>query len=332
MANLVGVEVGPLDSPLVRKSDGTIIYVDHVATSELRQKYTKHGDVDVDKIVPVDVVWGDGALPDLVGRQFADYVIASHVAEHVPDLVTWLQEIQAVLKPRGQLRVVLPDKRVSFDYLREETRVVDLLDAYVNRARKPRTRQLLDCALHVVSGWDSVKAYTGELQPSDIVRAHTCETALAIARDALQNDKYVDVHCWVFTPRSFAEVMKTLVDYNLIGLSCAGFVDSPYESFEFSVFLQSCDDKAASITSWDRMQQSARLDLPGSGAEMSRQRLAQTATDFAQELNRLRGEVAVLTQEKHTILNSTTWRTAAPLRLAGRTIPVAVRRWLRELL
>ncbi len=333
LANLTGIEIGPLDSPIVRKSDGNIVYVDHVSTEGLRAKYAKYtAHVDMDSIVPIDVVWGDAALPDLVGRQTADYVIASHVAEHVPDLITWLQEMQAVLKPSGQLRLVLPDKRVSFDCLREETRIVDLLDAYVHRARKPRTRQLLDCALYVAAGLDAAKVYTGELQMSDVVRAHTCESALAIARDALQNDKYVDVHCWVFTPRSFAELMRILVDYNLTCLSCAGFSDSEFDSFEFCVFLQPSDDKAASLASWQHMWQTACPDLPGSAAEASRQRESQARHELEQELDRLGSQLTMLAQERQIILNSTLWRVTAPLRLAGRAIPEPVRRWLHELL
>jgi predicted SAM-dependent methyltransferase len=35
-------------------------------------------------------------------------VIASHVIEHTPDLVTWLAEIRAILQPNGTLRLAIP--------------------------------------------------------------------------------------------------------------------------------------------------------------------------------------------------------------------------------
>ena len=223
LARMSGIEIGPLDSPLVRKQDGEITYVDHESTEGILAKYAKYPDFELDKIVPVDVVWGADPLPHLLGKQTADYVLASHVAEHVPDLISWLQEIQAVLtRPAGQLRLILPDKRASLDCLRQETDIVDLLDAYLNRARKPRTRQLLDCALNVAHDWVAHRQLlNNDLGPSQDQRVHTLETALAIASDALEYDKYVDVHCWVFTPRSFARLMETLVKHDFIHVRCA---------------------------------------------------------------------------------------------------------------
>ena len=333
LANFTGIEVGPLDRPIVRRSDGRIIYVDRATTTELREKYANQANVDIENIVPTDVVWGDAALPDQVGRQSADYVIASHVAEHVPDLITWLQEMQATLKPHGQLRLVLPDKRVSSDYLREETRLVDFLDAYIHRARNPRARQILDYALYAAKNIDFMAVYRGELRPSDVIRMHTWDSALTLARDALQNDRHVDLHCWVFTPRSFAELMATLVGHDLLRLGCAGFIDSSFDLFEFYVFLRQYDDKTSAVASWRHMQQTANVDLPGSAAEATRQREAQNARDaehLAAELERKRCEVERLAQEKQIILNSTIWRATAPLRLAGRSIPETVRRWLHE--
>ncbi len=53
----------------------------------------------------------------------ADLLVASHVIEHVPDLITWLREIASVLKPTGQARLAIPDRRYTFDLLRVETQL-----------------------------------------------------------------------------------------------------------------------------------------------------------------------------------------------------------------
>jgi len=81
-----GVEIGALDRPLVSTSEGKAFYVDHAATRQLREKYRADANVSVEHIVDVDAIWGAQTLRDCVGRdKLFNYVVASHVVEHVPD-------------------------------------------------------------------------------------------------------------------------------------------------------------------------------------------------------------------------------------------------------
>lgn len=53
------------------------------------------------------------------------------------------------------------------------------------------------------------------------------EEALDWVRPALSDPShYVDVHCWVFTPRHLAELMIPLARNNVLDLACAGFEDT----------------------------------------------------------------------------------------------------------
>ncbi|MEX3900116.1 methyltransferase domain-containing protein [Paraburkholderia sp. BR10954] len=47
-----------------------------------------------------------------------DYVIASHVIEHVLDLVGWVHSLLAALKHAGRIVLAVPDRRYTFDYVR----------------------------------------------------------------------------------------------------------------------------------------------------------------------------------------------------------------------
>ena len=81
-----GLELGPLINPVVRREMGDIRYIDHVDTDALRARYATHVGFDVDAIVPIDYVT-HGSIYDTVGPDIPfDYVIASHVIEHVPDV------------------------------------------------------------------------------------------------------------------------------------------------------------------------------------------------------------------------------------------------------
>ena len=86
---MTGVEIGPLANPIVSRDDGRIIYVDHQNAEGLRQKYANNPDVAVMDIVDVDAIWGSNTLQEAIGPGVAvDYVVASHVVEHVPDLIS----------------------------------------------------------------------------------------------------------------------------------------------------------------------------------------------------------------------------------------------------
>lgn len=259
----VGVEIGPLCWPLVRRSDGgSIIYVDHADTPHLQQKYQNDPHVDVNEIVDVDAVWGRNSLHQAIGGRYVDYVIASHVVEHVPDLVTWLRELGAVLKPTGEVRLAVPDRRFTFDYFRRESGLPEVLASYIERARVPQPYSILDYALNAaeVNGLD---AWQKRLDVTSCRRHHTWEGALYLARDSFENGTYIDVHCWVFTPRSFARLIGELCRINLLDFACESFCDTAKNEIEFSVVLRRSRDRDYVAESWRRMEEAVNDATPG---------------------------------------------------------------------
>lgn len=107
-----GLELGPLYSPILSKSETEVYYVDHASTRVLRKKYKNHP-FDVGKIVDVDYVLNGKTLKKTITGSRFDYVVASHVIEHIPDIIGWLNDISSVLKTGGVLSLVIPDKRYT---------------------------------------------------------------------------------------------------------------------------------------------------------------------------------------------------------------------------
>ena len=111
LKRLTGLEIGALDRPLVRAEDGaSVLYVDHVDTATLRQTYGHDPGVDPNALVEVHVVWGEQTLREALEARAAadpntprrvDYVIASHVLEHVPELDSWLAASAGPDSPRN---------------------------------------------------------------------------------------------------------------------------------------------------------------------------------------------------------------------------------------
>jgi hypothetical protein len=257
LASSVGAEIGALCNPLVTKADGTIIYVDYADAKSLRKHYAGNPSYDVDKIVETDAIWGKQTLVETLGRP-VDFIVASHVIEHVPDLITWLRELNEALTTDGQVRLAIPDRRFTFDFLRRETELADVLDSYITADRVPKPRAILDYYLNAtpVDPW---AAWRGELNESNVKRSNTFEAAMAMARDAAANGTYHDAHCWVFTPRSFANLMEQLSALGLMPFACDRFFDTEVNTIEFFVSLRPEPDTEKAIASWQGMASEAKV-------------------------------------------------------------------------
>ena len=68
-----GLEIGPLDRPIITRAMGPVEYVDRATRAELQAWYTGSGvhDFDPQRIVEVDHVWGDRSLLECVGGERA---------------------------------------------------------------------------------------------------------------------------------------------------------------------------------------------------------------------------------------------------------------------
>jgi SAM-dependent methyltransferase len=323
--NLAGMEIGPLDRPTILKSEGEVIYVDHTDAKSLREKYAAASDVNPSCIVDVDRVWGEQTLSECLGsyRQ-RDYVIASHVIEHVPDMISWLEEIESVLSPGGELRLVVPDRRFTFDYLRQETRLCDVLNAYLVRARAPLPIAILD---HFIGfrQVDLAAAWNGTLDAANLptVPGYDAESGMRIAQDAIKDGTYYDVHSWIFTPHSFAQLLQETAEIGLHNFSCEGFYDTEPGQLEFVVVLRVNTDKTSIVESWRSLAKSVCDNLPGStdGRQSAVLQALQRAKTLARQLEaaqeliaRQEAAIRATQQQIAAIEVSNSWKLTQPLR------------------
>ena len=252
IARLQGVEIGPLDRPVVTPAHGRILYVDHVDTAALRTKYAADAGVDIEALAPIGHVWnqdGPGLAGWCAARGPVDYVVASHVAEHVPDLIGWLRTLVRALSPAGEIRLVLPDRRFCFDHDRAETRLADLLAADVAGCVRPTPARVADQYLNVAPV-DLAAIWRGEQPPAPQVDAGRYHWAEAACRASMQPGAYEDVHCWVVTPRGFCRLLADLVEFGVLALRCSLFRDTLPGEEDFIVGLAPCEDAALAVSSW----------------------------------------------------------------------------------
>ncbi|MCF8055187.1 MAG: class I SAM-dependent methyltransferase [Desulfocapsa sp.] len=234
----VGVEIGALANPMVKKDDGDVRYIDRDSTEKIKEWYRKSDVVDQDKIVDVDYVWGDQTLTEATGvMEGFDYCFASHVLEHVPDLIGWLREVSSILKEKGVASFSIPDRRYTFDYLRAESTVGELLEAYFQKSRKPTVRQIYD-HFSLFTELNIVEAWQPSFDGKNLVPTYDPGKAYSFCLDSVNNNKYIDTHCWVFTSTCFLNVLERLSELGLLDFKMRNFFDVEPNTFEFVVQLE----------------------------------------------------------------------------------------------
>lgn len=290
-----GLEIGALDRPVVTKAMGPISYVDRASRDELRTWYAGSAhDIDGDALVEVDHVWGEQTLLQAVGGARAfDYVIASHVIEHVPDVFGWLAEIATVLRDGGQALFMVPDKRYTFDRIRPATVSGEFVDAYLRGLRRPDTRQIFNHFYDTLPEDGPVRDEAG--------LTSLAQGSLALCRRAITNEEYIDSHCWVFTPRSFVAALDLASRLDLLPFEVAHMVPTPEGDGEFLASLRRLPDTLDTVGRRARfVQGAAALNLPPEPALYG-------GEDLVRQLE-------IATARATAIENSTIWRATAPLR------------------
>ena len=266
LANSNGIEIGPLVNPIVRRTDGNIKYVDRASTAELRKWYSRDDKINIDEIMEIDYIWGEQSLTEATGgtEQF-DYCIASHVIEHIPDLITWLGEISSILKTGGVACFAVPDKRFTFDYLRSLTTTSDLVDNFLNKLRKPSFRHIYDHFSNFAE-LDIQTAWSNDFDGSSLSPLNSPAKAYSACVDSIDGDKYVDSHCSVLTQDSFFPLLESISELGLLDFSIKRSFGVKHGMFEFVVQLEKLDPALifekkhqAFKTSFETMNNSALL-------------------------------------------------------------------------
>lgn len=230
-----GLEIGPSHNPIAPKSRGFNVHVlDHASAEELRAKYRGHG-VNLGNIEDVDFVWSGQSLPDLIGQTACyDWIIASHVIEHVPDLVAFLQQCETLLRAGGTLSLVIPDKRYCFDCFSPPSTTGDVLDAWAEKRVRPSPGQVFDHFANAAKRRGQI-AWASDGKGGADALCHSMGEAKAHWVRASSTSEYLDVHCWRFTPAAFRLMVSDLRELKLVNLGIKSEFDT--SGCEFFVSL-----------------------------------------------------------------------------------------------
>lgn len=123
-----GLEIGPLQKPFPLPPGSRITYVDQCDRAELARR---NPDIPSHEIIAPNVVSDGHELGRIPDGAF-DFVVASHVIEHLHNPLRALLEWRRVLRSQGRVLCVVPDGRFTFDAGRPFTSVEHLVWDYEN--------------------------------------------------------------------------------------------------------------------------------------------------------------------------------------------------------
>ena len=220
--NGVGIEIGPSHDPIAPKRDGFKVHViDHASRAELMGKYKEHP-ISLDLIEEVDFIWRGQSYADLTGNpKHYDWIIASHLIEHTPDLIAFLASCESVLKDTGVLCLVIPDKRFCFDRFRPITGLARILDAHFSGSRIHSAGAAVEYFMNV-AGKDHQLAWDKD-STGDYVFLHSAQYARSMISEVQEKGSYLDIHNWCFVPHSFRLLINDLYALGYTRLREVGF-------------------------------------------------------------------------------------------------------------
>ena len=181
-----GIEIGPGDAPFPLPFGGAHVrYVDRWDVSENTRLFAEIPDARfVEPHFQVDL---NADRLAAFADDSQDFVIASHVLEHLVEPLGQLEDIHRVLKPGGVALILLPDRRRTFDRNRKATPLEHLCAEYRDGVRTLDDAHIEEFVAHVPEDW-------GDDPPRD--RAEQFQR---------HRDRSIHVHCW--SEDEFAEVV-----------------------------------------------------------------------------------------------------------------------------
>ncbi len=132
-----------------------------------------------------------------------DYVIASHVLEHVANPVAALVECHRVVRPGGLLYLVVPDRRATWEHARDLTPVPHLLDDFLRGTTACDATHIDEFVFQ--ADWSR---YEPQTAPEE---APARQAALARGmHEAVARGEDINIHFHTFEPPSFRALLETL--------------------------------------------------------------------------------------------------------------------------
>lgn len=233
------LEIGPSINPMLTgQGSYSVEYLDACSTEELRERAVQMGR-DIDCAPSIKHLHDfNQSVAHCVGHKTFDFVVSSHVIEHVPDLVGHFKEVREILNDGGKYAFLVPDKDLCFDAKKSNSSLGQIVEARLERRTVAPVSALIDEYYYGVKRAGSGAWSNKESAPFTPKYVASKELIMNVLKNPMIAEQWHG-HIWRFTPASFKEVFNELGKLGLVDLRLVEVV--PTEHMEFIVILDAVE-------------------------------------------------------------------------------------------
>ncbi len=253
----IGLEIGPNIRALVPKSLGyQVEYIESMSTEQLLASIQKKSPHEANLVPAIDYVHKAGLVKDIGKAAYYDYVVSSHVLEHLPNMIQHFQEVEAVLKENGVYGLIVPDKTLTLDYLRPCSSLGQVLEAYLQKRTHAPLASYIDNLVYGVKSKhnDAICWEVGsKLDLTTVYVQHPRKIQHLL--DTQQTEPPADWggHVWVFTADSFVSLFFDMKRFALTNLELIDI--HPTGEADFMVVLAKQNSGYSALTQAEALEQ-----------------------------------------------------------------------------
>jgi len=226
------LEIGPLDNPQLNHNLPDYYSVDVFTKEELINNYGHDPAVNKEKIIEPSYVISNSDYSQI--KEKFNCIFSCHSIEHVPCVVTFINNLAGLLTHDGYIYLIIPDKRYCFDHFKSDTDIYDVLQSYYEKNCRPRFVDVLRFVTqhthnNCVDHWDNRH---GAVDTKALVSHY-------YSLLQMYNDRpYIDAHVSYFTPENFMEIIDVLNELKLINVEIHKLYHTFRNNLEFYAVLK----------------------------------------------------------------------------------------------
>lgn len=227
------LEIGPLDNPQLDFDSPNYFSLDVFNKAQLIENYKTDPSVKKENIIEPTYVIQNNDYTHIT--ETFNSVFSSHSIEHMPCVVTFLNNLEGLLQPDGCVYIIIPDKRYCFDYFRKETDIFDVLQLYYEKNGRPRLTDVLR-QVTLITHNDAAAHWNGE--HGTIHPEQKLQQNYQPVLERYKSGVYIDTHVSCFTPETFTQIIRQLNSLNLIRLELHKMYHTLRGGLEFYAILK----------------------------------------------------------------------------------------------